>query len=255
MASGRFLLAGSILFVAARLRGAGSPTPRMWRDATIVGTLMLLGGNGLVTWAEQKVPSGIAALIVACVPLFMVALQRRLPGPREGLGLAGGLAGIALLVGKPGSAGAVDLLGAGALVLASLSWAVGSLFSRRAELPKSGLLATGMEMLGGGAALALVAALRGEPAGFELSRVSATSWLALAYLVTFGAIVGYSAYMWLLSVTTPSRAATYAYVNPVVAVFLGWAIAGEELTARTGIAAAVIVASVALIVSAPSPSR
>ncbi|HEX6850769.1 MAG TPA: drug/metabolite exporter YedA [Candidatus Polarisedimenticolaceae bacterium] len=255
MASARFLLAGSILFAAARLRGAGSPTPRMWRDATIVGSLLLLGGNGLVTWAEQRVPSGIAALIVACVPLFMVALQRRVPGVREGAGLAGGLIGIVLLVGRPGSDGAVDLLGAGALVLASLSWAVGSLFSRRAVLPESGLLATGMEMLGGGAALAIVSLLRGEPASFDAARVTASSCLALAYLVTFGAIVGYSAYMWLLSATTPARAATYAYVNPVVAVFLGWAIAGEPLTGRTVAAAAVIVVSVALIVSAPSRGR
>jgi drug/metabolite transporter (DMT)-like permease len=227
----------------------------MWRDTAIVGTLMLLGGNGLVTWAEQKVPSGIAALIVACVPLFMVVLQRRVPGLREGIGLAGGLAGIALLVGKPGSGGAVDLLGAGALVLASLSWAIGSLFSRRATLPESGVLATGMEMLGGGAALGIVASLRGEPAAFDLAGVSAASWIAIAYLVTFGSIVGFSAYMWLLSATTPARAATYAYVNPVVAVFLGWAVAGEPLTGRTLAAAAVIVASVALIVSAPSRGR
>jgi drug/metabolite transporter (DMT)-like permease len=255
MASARFLVAGALLFAVARLRGAAAPTPRMWRDTAIVGSLMLLGGNGLVTWAEQKVPSGIAALIIACVPLCMVLLQRRVPGRREGLGLAGGLVGIALLVGKPGSSGSIDLLGAGALVVASMSWAIGSLFSRRATLPESGVLATGMEMLGGGTALGIVAFLRGEPAGFDLGAVSTVSWLSLVYLVVFGAIVGYSAYMWLLSATTPARAATYAYVNPVVAVFLGWAVAGEALTGRTVAAAAVIVVSVALIVSAPSRSR
>lgn len=255
LASARFLVAGAILYAFARFRGAARPTPRMWRDTAIVGTLMLLGGNGLVTWAELRVPSGIAALIIACVPLFMVLLQRRIPGLREGIGLAGGLAGIGLLVGKPGGAGAVDLLGAGALVLSAFSWALGSLLSRRASLPDSALLATGMEMLGGGVALGAVALLRGEPAGFDLSRVSTLSWLSLAYLVLFGAIVGYSAYMWLLKATTPARAATYAYVNPVVAVLLGWAIAGEELNGRTVAAAAVIVASVALIVSAPSRDR
>lgn len=249
MAGTRFLVAGAALYAFSRLRGAPRPGPVAWRDATIVGALMLLGGNGLVTWSELRVPSGIAALVVACVPLFVVILSRRRPTPREAIGIASGLAGVALLVGPSGR---VDPWGAGALVFASLSWAAGSLFSRRAALPGSALQAVGMEMLGGGTLLALLGVAMGEAGRLSLDAVSPRSWASLAYLIVFGSIVGFTSYMWLLGEVAPSKAATYAFVNPLVAVVLGWSFAGETLGPRELLAAAVIVAAVAMIVGAPA---
>jgi drug/metabolite transporter (DMT)-like permease len=207
-----------------------------------------------VTWAQQRVPSGLAALLVAMTPLWMTLLEWLRPGgarPSRGVvaGLATGFAGVAFLV-RPGSvAGAVDPAGAAALMLACLCWATGSLYSRGARLPASPLVATAMEMLAGGALLLVAAALHGELLPSALAWPSPRSLAAFAYLVVFGSLVAFSAYIWLLRVTTPARVSTYAYVNPVVAVFLGWAVAGEPLTARTLAGAAVIVASVALITS------
>jgi drug/metabolite transporter (DMT)-like permease len=254
LAGVRHLTAGALLYAWLRLRGTPRPQRRHWRSAAIIGGLMLLGGNGLVTWAEQRVPSGLAALIVASVPIWMTLLDalqhRQRPHGVVLLGLALGLAGLGLLVapGSLGGAGHVDPLGAAALLMAALFWAIGSLYSRRAALPSSTLLATAIEMIAGGALLLLVSAASREWAGFALSAVSARSVAALAYLIVAGSLLGFTAYIFLLGATTPARVSTYAYVNPVVAVFLGWALAGEPITARMLVAAAVIVASVALII-------
>jgi drug/metabolite transporter (DMT)-like permease len=250
----RHLTAGVVLYAWVRgTKRAARPETRHWRSAALVGGLLLLGGNGLVTWAEQRVPSGLAALIVASVPLWMTVLDavlsRRRPHGVVLAGLALGLGGIAFLA-APGrfGGGRIDPLGAAALLTAALLWATGSLVSRRVALPSSTLLATAMEMVAGGVILLAVAGLTGELAAVSLSAVSARSLFALGYLVVAGSLLGFSAYIFLLGATTPARVSTYAYVNPIVAVFLGWLVAGEAVTARTLIAAAVIVASVALII-------
>jgi drug/metabolite transporter (DMT)-like permease len=255
MAGLRHLTAGVLLYAwMRRVRGLPRPEPRHWRSAALVGGLLLLGGNGLVTWAEQRVPSGLAALIVASVPLWMTALDAGLRRERpHGIviaGLAMGLAGIAFLAapGRFAGGGHVDPLGAAALVCASLFWATGSLVSRRVALPSATFLATAMEMIAGGVILLAVAGATGELGAFSPAAVSPRSVAALAYLVVAGSLVGFSAYVFLLGTTTPARVSTYAYVNPIVAVLLGWLVAGESVTPRTLVSAAVIVAAVALII-------
>ena len=254
MGGSRFLVSGAVLVAWARLRGAPKPSARAWRDATIAGALMLCGGNGAVAWAEQRVASSIAALLVAVVPLWMVLIDWLRPHgtrPRLGavMGIAIGLAGLYLLIGPDAvsGGGGAEAIGSIVLILGSLSWAAGSIYSRYGTQPPSAALTTGMQMLGGSVGLILLSLVVGEFRDFRPSAVSTASTLGWLYLVTFGSLVGFTAYIYLLRVTTPAKAATYAYVNPLVAVFLGWAIAGEPITARTLIAAAVILAGVAMI--------
>ena len=259
MASARFLTAGSLLYAWSRLvNGAAAPNWANWRATAIVGVLLLLGGNGLLVWSEQRIPSGVAALLVGTVPCFMVLIDWLRPGGSRPTalvfaGLLLGLLGLAWLVGPDAllGGGRADLLGAIVVVLGSFSWALGSVYSRHAATPPSPFLSTAMQMLGGGAALLVLSVLLGEPWAFDASGVSLRSALGLLYLVLFGSIVAFSAYIWLLRVSTPTRVSTYAYVNPVIAVILGWALAGEALTTRMIIAAAVIVCGVALITLAP----
>ncbi|HYE97145.1 MAG TPA: EamA family transporter [Rubricoccaceae bacterium] len=257
MAGVRFLTAGAVLYALGRARGAARPTGPQWRASALIGALLLLGGNGGVVWAEQRIPSGVAALLVAGMPLWMVLLDWARPGgvrPTRGmvLGLALGIAGITVLVGPADlvGGGRIDPLGAGAVLLGSFFWATGSLYARSAPTPKETLLAVGMQMLAGGALLVMAGLLAGEAPRFDASAVSARSLLGLAYLITFGSIVAYTAYVWLLGVASAARVATYAYVNPIVAVLLGWALADEPLTPRVLVAAAVIVGAVVLIVRA-----
>ena len=255
MASARFVVAGLIVLLWARLRDrAAWPTRVEWRVGLISGALLLLGGNGGVSWAEQRVPSGIAALLVAVVPVFMVLLEWLRPDgtrPRApvfaGVGL--GLAGLALLVGPDALRGGArsDAIGALVLVLASLSWAAGSLYTKLAPKATSGTMATGTQMLAGGLALFAAAVVAGEPARLDLAHASTNSLIAFLYLLTFGSLIGFTAYVYLLAHTTAAKASTYAYVNPVVAVLLGWAIGHEPVTSRTVLAAAVILAGVAII--------
>jgi drug/metabolite transporter (DMT)-like permease len=259
MGGARFLVSGALLYVWARHRGAPKPTKLHWRNAIIAGGFLLLGGNGAVVWAEQFVPSGLTALLVSILPFWLVIIEwvrppRRRPSGAVLLGLVLGFIGIMVLVGPGniGGQGDVRPLGALVLILGSLSWAIGSFWSRDAQLPESGLLTTGMEMLGGGALLIIVGVLSGELARFDIRHISRASVIGLAYLITFGSLLGFTSYIWLLDKVSPARLGTYAYVNPIVAVLLGWAIAGETLSARTAVAAVIVICAVALITTARS---
>ena len=256
MASVRFLVAGGLLYVWTMLRGArseGRPTASQWRASAIIGTALLLGGNGGVVLAEQTVPSGIAALLVATVPLWMVLLARVALGERvtwrESLGIAIGFGGIVLLV-DPFTGGGFDPVGIGLLLVADLSWAAGSLYARRAPMPSRSLVGTAMQMLTGGVALGIAGIVAGELADVQLRSISLASTLGFVYLIVFGSLVAFTAYAWLIRVARTSLVATYAYVNPVVAILLGWAILSEPLGWRTLVAGGVIVVGVALIVTA-----
>lgn len=253
MAGARFLVAGSAMYVWARVRSAPAPARAEWRGAALIGALLLMGGNGGVVWAETRIPSGLAALLVATVPLWMVLIEwwggGARPTRRVVAGLIVGFVGLALLIGPADFLGgdAVDLLGTGAVLVGSLSWAFGSVISRRVSLPESPLLGTGMEMLAGGALLMLAGTVLGEWGRFDAAAASRESILGLLYLIGAGSWIGFTAYVWLLRHVEVSKVATYAYVNPVVAVVLGWAIAGERLTARTLAATVVIVIGVVFI--------
>lgn len=257
MAGVRFLVAGSVLYLWARGSGAPRPAARQWRPAALIGLLLLLGGNGGVVWAEHRIPSGIAALLVAVEPVWIALLAPMVSGARRaGLkvasGLVAGLVGVAVLVVDP-SGGldptSVDIAGAVAVVVAALSWAIGSLVATRADLPRSAGIATGMQMLAGGSALLLAGGLSGEWAAIDPAAFSARSLAAFAYLVVAGSIVAFTAYTYLLRNVRPNLVATYAFVNPVVAVLLGWLVAGEPLTWRVAVASALILMAVALIFS------
>jgi len=261
MAGSRFLIAGSILFVWARFsKDYEKPSLKHWRTSLIVGTLLLLGGNGCVVLAEHYISSSLAALLIAVEPFWIVLLSwlwlgEHRPNWKVALGIALGFAGVYLLVGgqqsasNAANAGNHQILGAGLVMLAAFSWAAGSIYGLRATTPKSSILTSGMQMLAGGFVLIIVGTLKGEWTNFNLSEVSTNSWLGLTYLIIFGSIVGFTAYSWLLKNSAPSLVATYAYVNPVVAVFLGWLIAGESLSLQMLVGAAVVVGSVALITS------
>src|SRR5437867_2775906 len=250
----RFLLAGGILYAWLRFKGVPNPALVHWRNAAIVGGLLLGVGNGGVNWAEQKLASSLTALLIAITPLWFVLLDWLRPrGTRPAfqtmIGILVGFAGVAMLVGGRDAIGqnAVDLSAVAALMIASISWATGSLYARYTPKPDSSLMAGAMQMLAGGAALFAVGLLSGESARCDLSGISSRSVWSFAYLAVVGSLVGFTAFSWLLKVSTPARISTYAYVNPVIAVFLGWAIGGEKLTARILWAAAVIVLGVVVI--------
>lgn len=266
MASTRFLISGAILFVIARLSSDYErPTAKHWRTSFIVGTLLLLGGNGGVVLAEKYVSSSVAALLVASEPFWVVLLswlwlKNQRPNSRMVLGLIIGFIGVAMLIGgnlqsiSNGNT-ATGIFAMALLMLATLSWAVGSLYGLKAPVPRSAILTAGMQMLAGGAVLGVVGTLRGEASNFTFSQVSVASLWGLAYLIVFGAIIGYTAYSWLLKNAKPELVATYAYVNPLIAVLLGWFIAGETLTTPMLVGAGIIVGSVVLITANEKPDR
>lgn len=254
MAGTRFLTAGIILFVALRLTGAPMPRRLEWRSAMIIGALLLVGGNGLITWSEQQVPSSTASLVIATVPLWIALFDWKIfkagrPGPRITAGLLLGLAGILLLVG-PGQIQGTAVFSTTALfilLLAPLLWSMGSLYSRGAVLPENAFMAPAIEMIAGGTLLLLVGLLLGEWRGLDISAFSGRSLTALAYLTIFGSIIAFPAYIWLLQNVAASKVATYSYVNPVIAVFLGWLILDELITPTTLVAVVAIVIAVILI--------
>lgn len=256
MAGIRFTCAGAVLYGWCRWRQIPTPTAAQWVSALIVGGLMLTAGNGLVVWAELRVPSGIAALIVATSPFWMVLLDwwwlgARRPSAVVISGLLIGFAGVAFLVNPwQDRAANVDAAGALALLGAALFWAIGSIYSLRAAKPASPLVFTAAAMLWGGVLLLIVGTVNGEWAAFKPSTFSIRSALAVGYLIVFGSLIAYSAYVWLLRVSTPAKVSTTAYVNPVVAVLLGWLLGSEGLSSRTLVSTVVIIASVVLITAA-----
>lgn len=273
MAGLRFVLAGALIAAFIGVTRSFKAKPHQWRDNIVIGAFLLLGGNGLVSWAEQEIPSGIATLMVSIGPLFIVLLDWLvLAISRDGqrgtrptvltfVGLALGFLGLVLLVGP-------DVMEAGtshldgwrvlALIGACLFWGIGSLCTRYARDPAEPFTGSAIQMLGGGAALLFVSLLRGEPFQFELAQASARSLMAWAYLVVFGSLIAFTTFVWLMKHSTPSKVSTFAYVNPIVAVFLGWLVLHEPVNPRIFIAAAIIIAGVALITIAktikPAPA-
>ncbi len=259
MAGVRFMVAGGILYAAARVSpGYEKPKAIQWRTSFIVGALLLGVGNGFVVLAEHYISSSMTALLIASNPFWMVTLGwifmgKGRPNYKVTLGLLVGFVGVTLLVlGRPTAGdggGNAQFLGIFLVVIATIGWAFGSLYGATAQTAKSNLQASGMQMLAGGSLLMIISGVSGEWQNFDIRAVSSTSWLALVYLTFVGALVAYTAYSWLMKNASPSAVSTYAYVNPVVAVILGWAIAGESVTLPMLIGAAIIVASVVLITS------
>jgi drug/metabolite transporter (DMT)-like permease len=261
MASVRFALAGIVLYFWAVRQGdtrGDRPGRRQWVATAVVGVLLLAGGNGGVTWAEQFVPTGVAALLIASVPIWIVVFAHftgddRITWP-VAVGLAVGIVGVAILV-QPGADSGKHLAGSLVLLAAAFAWAAGSVYARRAPLPRRPLVATGMEMIGGSVALLVLAAVTGELSRVHPERISWQSVVALLYLTVFGSLLAFSSYVWLLRHTRAAVAGTYAFVNPAVAVVLGWAFLGEALTTRVLAAGAVIILAVVVVMSAPALRR
>jgi drug/metabolite transporter (DMT)-like permease len=254
----RHLVAGLILYPILRWKTGIRPTAGQWRTAIITGLLLLLVGNGGVCLAERTIPSGVAALLVALVSFWMVLLDWLRPGglhpaPRVVASLILGFGGLVLLVGPAhlGGSERVNPTGAGILLVGSFAWAWGSIYSKHHDLPSSPLLGVAMQSLAGGTALWIVGLLSGEGRQLHPAAISLRSWIALAYLIVFGSGIGFTAYVYLLKKSSAARVGTYAFVNPVVALFLGWLGAGETITLRTALAAVVILTAVLLVISAP----
>jgi drug/metabolite transporter (DMT)-like permease len=257
----RYGTAGLIMLVAliahARWRSSNEPAERPTRahvrSAFIIGSLLLLGGNGGVVLAELRIPSGIAAVLVATVPIWLAVfdaiITRRRPSPLVIGGLVAGIAGVAVLLAPVEGLGHLDPIGILLVLGAAISWAAGSLYARHAPLPRSGLLGTALEMMAGGVVLVAAGTLLGEIGRTDVTQFSVSSIVAFAYLVVFGSIVAFTAYTWLLANVPVSTVGTYAYVNPIVAVALGALILGEQITPRTLIAAAIIIGAVVAMVS------
>jgi drug/metabolite transporter (DMT)-like permease len=254
----RSLLAGSVLYAWARISGVARPTRASWRAAVIAGALLFLGSHGLLAWAEERVASGLAALVVATGTFWMLGVEWVRPGGRRPAAgaVAGallGLSGVVLLLGSGG--GEVDVIGSAALMLSALLWAVGSVYARDSSLPRSPQLAGALPLLTGGAMLVAMSLATGEARGLDVVAIDARAVFALLYLVVFGSIVAFSTYVWLLRTTSPVSVSTHVFVNPVVAVLLGWAVGGETVSARALVAGVVIIASIVLIHGARRGTR
>ncbi len=257
----RFLISGTILVVWQRAAGQQMPTRKQWISTGIIGTLLLLGGNGLVAWAEQFIPSGIAALIIGSIPMFLVLAEAIRPGGVKPnwqaiVGLLIGFTGIFILIGPSnisGSTTKLNPLGVVALLSACLFWATGSIYSKTADLPRSSLMSTGAQMLVGSVSLLIVSLLTGELSKWDPSGVSMRSIYGLLYLIFVGSLIGFASYGWLLQNAPISLVATYAYVNPIVAVILGSLFAAEKLEPHIWLATAIIIGSVIFINSRSKP--
>jgi drug/metabolite transporter (DMT)-like permease len=260
MAAMRFLAAGGVLYAWMIVQGEPSPTAREWMAAGAVSIFIFVFDYGLLFWAEQRVPSGIAAVMLAMIPLFMAVAEiiflgtQKLTG-RLAFALLSGIAGVAVLMSRSLnlSGAPVDKRGALALIVASMSWSLGSVLTRKLALPSSKGMSSGAQMLAGGFFLAIAAAVLGEFRGFHPAAVSRQAWFALLYLIVAGSIVGFTAYVWLIHHESPTKVATYAYVNPCVAVFVGYFLGGESLGLRTILGTLFVLTSVIVITSAKTP--
>ena len=255
MAGIRFLLAGFILYIIMRLRGVLNPSFAQWRRSSVVGSFLFLGGNGLVVWAEQFVNSGLAALLVSTLPLWLIALdwlwaKGPAPAPRALLGIALGIVGMFLLVDPASIVGSgVNTMASLVIIAASVFWAIGSIYSRKVALPRSIFMSAACQMIGGGISLLLVSLLSGELNELDIHHVSLVSFSAFGYLIIFGSMIAISAYAWLLQNASAASVSTYAFVNPAVAIFLGWLIADEAINAQIALGAGIILLGVFLVIS------
>ena len=260
MAAMRFLAAGGVLYAWMIAQGEASPTAREWLAAGAISVFIFVLDYGLLFWAEQRVPSGIAAVMLAMIPLFMALAEIIFLGTQKltarlTLALLSGIAGVAVLMSRSLnlSGAPVDKRGALALIVGSMSWSLGSVLTRKLALPSSKGMSSGAQMLAGGFLLALTAAALGEFRGFHPLAVSRGAWFALLYLIVAGSIIGFTAYVWLIHHESPTKVATYAYVNPCVAVFVGYFLGGESLGMRTILGTLFVLTSVIVITSAKSP--
>src|SRR5579859_4530037 len=258
LAAIRFLIAGTILCTWMRIRGTPSPTMREWVGASLLAVLIFVLDYGLLFWAEMRVPSGIAAVMMATIPVFMALaeilfLRTQRLTLRLGFALLVGIAGVAVLVGHTVSLGEapVDTAGACALIVASISWSVAASLTRKLPLPAAKAMSSGAQMLAGGVLLMFAAALLGEFRGFHVQAVSRGAWLALAYLIVAGSIVAFTAYVWLIHHESPTKVGTYAYVSPVGAVLVGYFFGGEAIGPRTIAGTALVLVSVVVITTTP----
>ena len=257
LAAMRFLIAGIILYAWMRAKGAHSPTLREWGGATLLAVLIFVCDYGLLFWAEKRVASGIAAVMLATIPVFMalseiIILRTQRMTARLAIALLIGIGGVAVLVSRSSSFGdaPIDTVGACALIVAAVSWSISSALTRKLPLPSAKTMSSGAQMLSGGVMLMFVAFSLGEFRGFHLDAVSVKAWLALAYLIVAGSIMGFTAYVWLIHHESPTKVGTYAYVNPLVAVVIGYFFGGEELGTRTVVGTALVLVSVVVITTA-----
>ncbi|HET6179722.1 MAG TPA: EamA family transporter [Candidatus Sulfotelmatobacter sp.] len=259
LAGMRFLVAGTVLCCWMRAKGTPSPTAREWRAASFLAVLIFVLDYGLLFWAERRVPSGIAAVMMATIPVFMAIseiaiLRTQRLTVRLALSLLVGVGGVAVLVSHSVSFGdaPIDTAGACALIVAAISWSIAASLSRRLPLPAAKAMSSGAQMLAGGVLLTLTAALLGEFRGFQVHAVSRNAWFALAYLIVAGSIIGFTAYVWLLHHESPTKVGTYAYVNPVVAVLVGYFLGGEAIGPRTIVGTMLVLISVVVITTTPA---
>jgi drug/metabolite transporter (DMT)-like permease len=258
LAGMRFLVAGVVLYGWMRARGTPSPSAREWGAASFLALLIFVFDYGLLFWAERRVPSGVAAVMMATIPVFMaigeiIFLRTQRLSVRLGMALLLGMAGVAVLVGHSARLGEapIDITGASALIFAAISWSVAASLSRRLPSPAAKAMSSGTQMIAGGVMLMIAAALLGEFRGFRVHAVSRGAWLALAYLIVAGSIVGFTAYVWLLHHESPTKVGTYAYVNPVVAVLVGYFLGGEAIGPRTIVGTLLVLVSVVVITTTP----
>jgi drug/metabolite transporter (DMT)-like permease len=262
LAGMRFFAAGIVLYVWMRANGTPSPTRRQWASATLLAVLIFVMDYGLLFWAEQRVPSGIAAVMLATIPAFMalseiILLRTQRLTPRLAFALLLGIGGVAILVWRSAGFGEapINTAGAIALVVAAICWSLASALTRKLSLPESKGMSSGAQMLAGGILLTLTAAMLGEFRGFRFQSVSSGAWLALAYLIVAGSIVGFTAYVWLIHHESPTKVGTYAYVNPVVAVVVGYYLGGEGLGVRTILGTLLVLVSIGVITTTPKIKR
>jgi drug/metabolite transporter (DMT)-like permease len=262
LAGMRFLIAGIVMFAWLRVKGVPSPSAREWGWATLIAVPIFVLDYGGVFWAERRVPSGITAVMMATIPVFMtvseiVVLKTRRLTSRLAAALVLGLCGVGVLVSRTVSLGdaPVDKAGAGALIVSALGWTVGSFMTRKLPMPASKAMSSGAQMLAGGVLLMLISSGLGEFDGFKIQAVSGKAWLALVYLIVAGSIIAYTAYVWLIHHESPTKVGTYAYVNPVVAVVLGYLLLGEAIGVRTIAGTALILVSVIVITTAPKTTK